>query len=195
MSLRQRKTKKKKQEILRSAAEVLYEKGYHGTTMEEIASRLLMTKGSMYYYFRNKEELLYRCHMTILEISLQKIEDIMASTKSPTDKLRDAIVSHIELSISEKKMFAIIDNPDQTFSGDNLTEIVEQRSKYARYFDEILKEGIETKEFVKVDVKMTRFIILGALNWIQQWYSPEGNRSKEEISQTFSNYLLKMVLG
>ena len=52
-SFKERKIAKKKEEILRAAAEVFIEKGYHGTTMEEIAARLLMTKGSMYYYFKN----------------------------------------------------------------------------------------------------------------------------------------------
>jgi len=194
MSLREKKIEKKKQEILRSAAEVLYEKGYHGATMEEIASRLLMTKGSVYYYFKNKEDLLYQVHMVIIDISLQTIEEIMARDQSPTEKLRDAIVSHIELAISEKPMFAIIDNPDQTFSGEHLQEIVKLRSKYAHCFDDILKEGVEKGEFSKIDIKLTRMIILGAMNWIQQWYSPDGERSKEEIAQTFSESLLKMVL-
>ena len=58
-SLRAQKIAKRKQEILRSAASVLAEKGYHGATMEEIAAKLLLTKGSMYNYFKNKDDLLY----------------------------------------------------------------------------------------------------------------------------------------
>lgn len=61
MNLRERKTAKKKEDILRSASLVISRKGFRQTTMEDIAAELLMTKGSLYYYFKNKEELLFYC--------------------------------------------------------------------------------------------------------------------------------------
>lgn len=195
MSLRQKKVRKKKQEILRTAAEVLYEKGYHGTTMEEIASRLLMTQGSMYYYFKNKDDLLYQCHNDILENGLIKIKEIISSTSSPTQKLKEAIEVHINFAIMEKPLFSLLNRPDQIFSDEYLEGIIQMRSKYDQCFDIVLKEGIQKKEFSKIDIKMTRFIILGALNSIENWYSPNGEKNKEEIAHTFSNYLLKIVLN
>jgi len=195
VSLRQQKMLRKKQEILRAAAEVLDEKGFHGATMEEIASRLLMTQGSMYYYFKNKEDLLFQCYIMIMDISLKKIKEIMEKAITPTEKLKKAIESHIELAITERPIFSLMGHPDQIFSGEYLDKIIQLRSDYDRYFDKILDEGIQAKEFLEVDVKMTRLIILGALNWVQQWYSPKGDKSKEEITDIFSNYLLKIVLN
>ncbi len=192
--MRKQKLEKKKKEIIRSAANVVYEKGFHGTTMEEIAAQLLMTKGSLYYYFKNKEDLLYQCHKIILDISINKIEEILESEESSKKKIEDVIRSHIHLSIEENEMFSLIDNPEDTFSNDNLEKIVSRRSYYAKCIDRILEEGVNKGEFEDIDIKMSRLIILGTLNWIQQWYKPDGDYSPQEIADYFVKKLLKTLV-
>lgn len=193
-SFKERKIAKKKEEILRSAATVFAEKGYHGTTMEEVAAKLLMTKGSMYYYFKNKDDLLYHCHQMIMDKSIGKMTEIINSPTTPTSKLENAIKAHIHLATSEKSMFMVMDKPNQHFTDEYLREILDSRTKYAQYFDQILQEGIDKGEFKPIDIKMIRMIILGALNWIQEWYDPQGEKTGEEISEAFAMYLLRMVL-
>lgn len=193
-SFRAQKMAKKKKEILRSAAAVLVEKGYQGTTMEEIAAKLLMTKGSMYYYFKNKDDLLYQCHLMIMEICLDGIEKVIESDRNPIDKLRSAIKEHILLAISEKSMFMALSKPNLNFSEEQLQEVLELRKSYSHYFDRIILEGIDKQVFNRVDIKMVRLIILGSLNWIQEWYDQKGPQSAEEISDAYADYLLKMVL-
>lgn len=193
-SFKERKIAKKKEEILRSAAAIFAEKGYHGTTMEEVAAKLLMTKGSMYYYFKNKDDLLFHCHQMIMEKSIGKMEEILNSPLTITEKLKNAVKAHVQLATSEKSMLMVMDKPNQHFTDEYLQEILASRTKYAQYFDRILLEGMRLKEFQSIDVKMVRMIILGALNWIQEWYSPEGTKSGEEIADVFAAYLLKIVL-
>ena len=130
--------------------------------MEEIAARLLMTKGSMYYYFKNKDDLLYQCNLMIMEISLQKIEEVANSALNPIEKLRNAVKAHILLSTSEKAMLMVMDKPYQNFANEQLAEILELRKKYSYFFDRILKEGIEIQVFDHVDVRMVRMIILAS---------------------------------
>lgn len=192
-SFKERKIEKKKEEILRSAAVVFAEKGYHGTTMEEIAAGLLMTKGSMYYYFKNKDELLYHCHKMIMDMSIEGMKGIIESSASSTEKLYRAIKSHIAIATSEKSMFMVMHKPGQHFTDDYLNDILEARSEYAQSFDYIIKEGIKTGEFQTVDVKMVRMIILGALNWTQEWFDPKGEKSPDEISEVFATYLMRML--
>lgn len=193
-TLRERKIAKKKEEILRAAAEVFAEKGYFGTTMEEVAAKLFMTKGSMYYYFKNKDDLLFHCHEMIMKISNDGIKDIVNSDLTPIQKLESAIKFHVHLATSEKSMFMVMGRPDQNFTGDHLSYILESRAKYVQHFDKILKEGIEKQIFYYMDPKMVRMIILGALNGIHEWYSPNGIKSAEEISEEFATYLLQMVV-
>ena len=163
--------------------------------MEEIAAKLLMTKGSMYYYFKNKDDLLYHCHQMIMEISLERIEEVIKSDLNPIEKLRGAITGHILLATSEKSMFMVMDKPNQNFTDAQLQEVLKLRKTYSSYFDIIINEGIEQQMFESVDVRMVRMIILGALNWIQEWYKQGGPQSAEEISEAFADYLLRIVVN
>lgn len=193
MSLRERKAAKKKEDILRSASLVISRKGYHNATMEDIAAELLMTKGSLYYYFKNKEELLYRCHDLILSDAMEKMEEIISQQISSAQKMEKAIKFHLEVAIREKEIFNLIVKPEQLFSKEHLGEIVEKRAEYAEVFDRIIEEGVSKGEFSVEQKKMARMIILGAANWVQVWHSPQGEYSNEKIQDIFAAYLLKML--
>lgn len=193
MSLRERKAAKKKEDILRSASLVISRNGYQNATMEDIAAELLMTKGALYYYFKNKEELLYSCHDLILSAAMEQMEAIYLEELSSMDKMKKAIKAHLDIAIQEKEVFNLIVKPEQLFSEENIEEIIQKRDSYARIFDRIIDEGIKRGEFTISDKKMARMIILGATNWVQVWYSPEGKFSKEKIEDLYAEYLLKML--
>ncbi|MFV8828087.1 TetR family transcriptional regulator [Alkalihalobacterium sp. APHAB7] len=193
MGLREMKTAKKKEDIIRSAAKIVSRKGYHGATMEDIAAELLMTKGALYYYFDNKDDLVYHCHDLILSSAIKTLEDYLRSDVSSIEKFKKAVEVHVEFAITEKETFNMIIKPQQTFTEKRLTPILEKRQKYANIFDEIIQQGIDSGEFKITEVKMARMMILGALNWIQQWYLPEGKKSKKEIVDIYSDYLLKLL--
>ena len=91
-------------------------------------------------------------------------------------------------------MFMALAKPNHNFSDEQLKEVLALRKIYSQYFDRIINEGIEKQVFENVDVKMVRLIILGALNWIQEWYDQDGPQSAEEISDAYAAYLLKMLI-
>src|SRR5690606_12887676 len=194
MSLRERKAAKKKEDILRSASSVISRQGFHKTTMEDIAAELLMTKGSLYYYFKNKEELLFNCHDLILSGAMELLENIYQEDISSKEKMEKAIKDHLDIAIQEKEIFNLIVKPEQIFSEENIDDIVRKRDAYAGLFDKIITQGTERGEFHLKQQKMARMIILGATNWIQVWYSEKGEFSKEEIEGIYADYLIKMLL-
>ena len=75
-------------EILKSAAVAFRRLGYHGATVEKIAALLHMKKGNLYYYFHNKEEILFACHQYSLDRLLAQLEEIEQSGLAPDEKLR-----------------------------------------------------------------------------------------------------------
>lgn len=193
MSLRERKAAKKKEDILRSASLVISRNGYQNATMEDIAAELLMTKGALYYYFKNREELLYSCHDLILSSAMEKMEAIYLEPLPSIEKMRKAVKAHLDVAIREKEVFNLIVKPEQLFSEENIQEIILQRDQYAGIFDRIIDEGVKRGEFKISDKKMARMIILGATNWVQVWYSTEGQFSKEKIEEIYAEYFLKML--
>ncbi|WP_342535878.1 TetR/AcrR family transcriptional regulator [Sporosarcina sp. FSL K6-3508] len=194
MSLRQKKIAKKKEDILRTAVSILAEKGYQGTTMEEIASSLLMTKGSVYYYFKDKQDLLYQSQLMLLQQSLVNIKTIQQENLPVEDRFKKAMVAHITYLLDEKSGFEMMVKLEQIFSTEQLEEIFQLRNDYEKCFDQLILEGINEEVFEAVEITIVRNTILGAMNWVTQWYSPEGKKDPIEIAETVSGYLTRILV-
>ncbi|WP_339227162.1 TetR/AcrR family transcriptional regulator [Oceanobacillus sp. FSL K6-2867] len=194
MSLRERKIAKKKEEILRSAVRILAEKGYQGTTMEDIAANLLMTKGAVYYYFRDKQDLLYQSHQMLLNRSIENVKYIQQQDISIEEKLKQSMVVHIEHVIHEQSGFELMLKPEQFFSEERQKKMRELQAKYTHCFDELIQEGIQMQVFRTLDKKIARNILFGAMNWVTQWYATDGKKEKREIAAVIADYLMLMLL-
>ena len=195
MSLRTQKTARKKEKILQSALTVLAEKGYHGTTMEDIASHLLMTKGSLYYYFKDKQELVYESQVKLLNQSIENVKTISEAGTLASDKLIGMIRIHTKYLIKNQSGFELMNKPEVIFSEEQLQEIFRLREQYAEYYDKLLAEGVEDGSFTiqEDEIKIVRNIILGALNWVTQWYSPQGYKSINDFVEAITKYVLRIV--
>ena len=101
-------------EILKSAAAAFRRRGYHGASVDEIASALEMTKGNLYYYFRNKEDILYACHEYSLDILLQLMRKVEAEPIPADQKLRKLILAFVHLILDELQGTALTLDPDAT---------------------------------------------------------------------------------
>lgn len=193
MKLSERKVLRRKEQILLSAISIINRKGYSGTTMEEVASELLMTKGSLYYYFKNKSDLMYQCHYFVLDQATKDLEIILEEGGPEKDVLRKMIETHITYAIDEKEIFNLIMEPKQLFNEEQLGLVLKLRNHYEGLFDEIIRRGIEAGEFHADEPKIARMIILGAMNWVQQWYRPDGRLAKEDLITIYSDYILKIL--
>lgn len=192
-SLREKRFEQKKVEILKSAASAFRKKGFHGTSMDEISDRLLMTKGSLYYYFKNKEDLLYACHDYSLNRLLQTLGEIEKDGTSLEERLRRLIVNHVRHLIDELHASAMTIEFNG-LSPDLRTKLIKKRDRYEREFRKIIQEGMEKGIFEKGDPKLVTFAIMGALNWIARWYSPEGVAKSERIGEVFSDFFIRGLL-
>src|SRR5699024_10461436 len=176
VALREQKTARKKEEIIQAAVSVFMEKGYTGTTMEDVAANLLMTKGSVYYYFKDKQELLYQSQKMLLEKSIENIEANKQAQDLPViERLRKSMIVHIEYLISERSGFKTMVDPERYFSETQIEKIIKLRNNYEKNIDQLITEGMESNIIESLDIKVVRNIILGVMNWVIQW-----NTSKDE---------------
>ena len=194
MSLAEKRAQLKKEEILRSAMKIIRERGVDRATMEEIAAELLMTKGSLYYYFKNKEDIYYSCHQYVLQKTLQLQRSVMARYANASDALDEMIAIHLEAAIEERELFHLLEDPKETFAQTQLEEMLSLRKQYQSLFDEVLQRGVREGVFRIEHLFITRMTILGALNWTQQWYRESGSLSKEEIQTQFKACIHKLLL-
>jgi AcrR family transcriptional regulator len=176
-------------EILKSAAAAFRRLGYHGATVEQIAAALHMKKGNLYYYFRNKEEILYACHQYSLDRLLSLLDEVQHSTLAPDQKLRRLIVAFVHTILDELHGTALgLDL--EALSPAHLKAVIVRRDQFDRGIRQVLDAGIRSGLFTPSDPKLLSFAILGAVNWIPRWYSPEGPATSQEIADRFADFLI-----
>jgi AcrR family transcriptional regulator len=176
-------------EILKSAAIAFRRLGYHGATVEQIAATLDMQKGNLYYYFRNKEEILFGCHQYSLDRLLALLADIEATQKEPEVKVRQLIVSFVHLILDELHGTALFLTLE-ALTPEHRSQAIERRDEFDRGLRRILQQGIDSGGFGAVNAKLMSFAILGAINWIPRWYNPEGPSTTQEIADQFADFVI-----
>jgi TetR/AcrR family transcriptional regulator len=187
--MEQRKTRQRRVEILKSAAAAFRRRGYHGASMGEIAQALRMTKGSLYYYFKNKEEILFFCHDYSLDILLDVLERVEAAGGTPPQKLRSLIESFVHHILDDLRGTAMTLD-FQALSAPLLRRVIAKRDRFDRGIRRLLQEGMDAGAIAPGDPKLLTFAILGAVNWIPRWFDPRGPATSEEIGRVFAEYLV-----
>ena len=180
-------------EILKSAAAAFRRRGYHGASVDEIASALEMTKGNLYYYFRNKEEILFACHDYSLDVLLALMTEVEADSSRPDEKLRRLILAFIHMMLDELQGTALTLDL-QALSPPLLKRIIAKRDRFDRGMRDIVQQGMDQGLFRPGDPKMIGFAMMGAVNWITKWFDPAGPMTSEEIGQRFADYLVGGLL-
>ena len=151
-----------------------------------------MKKGNLYYYFKNKEEILFACHQYSLDCVLRLLEDIQASDLTPPEKLRALIVAFVHTILDELHGTALFLQLD-ALSPSHSKAVIARRDRFDRGMRRVIEEGITGGAFKVVrpeDAKLLSFAILGAVNWIPRWYNPSGPATSSEIADRFADYLL-----
>jgi TetR/AcrR family transcriptional regulator len=187
--MEQRKARQRRVEILKSAAAAFRRRGYHGASMGEIAQALHMTKGSLYYYFKNKEEILFFCHDYSLDILLDVLERVEAAGGTPPQKLRSLIESFVHHILDDLRGTAMTLD-FQALSAPLLRRVITKRDRFDRGIRRLLQEGMDAGTIAAGDPKLLTFAILGAVNWIPRWFDPSGPATSEEIGRVFAEYLV-----
>jgi TetR/AcrR family transcriptional regulator len=187
--MEQRKTRRRRVEILQSAATAFRRRGYHGASMGEIAQALRMTKGSLYYYFKNKEEILFFCHDYSLDILLEVLERVETAGGPPPQKLRRLIESFVHHILDDLRGTALTLD-FQALSAPLLRRVIAKRDRFDRGIRRLLQEGMDAGAFAPGDPKLLTFAILGAVNWIPRWFDPTGPATSEKIGRVFADYLV-----
>jgi TetR/AcrR family transcriptional regulator len=181
-------------EILKSAAAAFRTRGYHATSVDDIAQTLRMTKGNLYYYFKNKEEILYVCHDHTLDLLLRVLRDIQSDGKSPAEELRAVIAAFVELMTEELHGTAAVTLDLKELSPPLRRKITAKRDRFEKAVRRMIRAGIDQGTFRPIDAKFTTFAIMGAINWIPHWFDPTGKADAAAIGAAFAEFFVAGLL-
>lgn len=183
------KRRRRRGEILHAALRAFRDKGYHATTLDDIASRLGVRKTALYHYFPDKQSILHECHRDS-NAELARILREARAIETARGQLAYIIREHVRV-MTETLEGSPLAFEVTAFSPDRQKEMIAARDAYERALRRVIDRGIRAGEFRKVDSKVAVFAILGAINWIARWYRPEGALHATELGDQYADHLVR----
>jgi AcrR family transcriptional regulator len=177
-------------DILKAAAKAFRKLGYHGATVEEIAAALHMKKGNLYYYFRNKEEILFACHQYSLDRLMLLLDDVEQSGVQADEKLRRLVAAFVHTILDELHGTALLLDLE-ALTPAHLKAVIARRDRFERGVRQVLEDGIAEGHFGAGDPKLLAFAMFGAVNWIPRWFNPEGAATSQQIADLFADFFIR----
>jgi TetR/AcrR family transcriptional regulator, cholesterol catabolism regulator len=184
-------------QVLDAAARVFGEKGFEDARIEDIAAELGILKGSLYYYAATKAELLFLVTRRRLLVLIERIEGIAASQASPSGKVAAAVRAHLDqldaFYPESRQWFTQPSRPRGRDDGldSRREEIRDLNRRYRAVWRRIIGEGAAAGSFdADLDLDVATLGVLGACNWLTQWYEKDGRLQIEEISATLERLIL-----
>jgi AcrR family transcriptional regulator len=155
--------------VLRAAAHCFNRKGYSGTSLKDVANMLGLTDPALYYYVRNKEELVYLCYVRAADIGREAMQQAMADGKTGLEQVRLYLRYHIESMVGERGPIAIM-SEIPSLKPEHRDEVLELSRRHSSAFEAMLERGIADGSIAECNVRMTGNAIMGSINWIPKWY-------------------------
>jgi len=174
----------KREAVIRTAARAFNARGYHNTSLDDIAATLEVTKPTLYYYVENKEQLLFECFCAGLEPVRAAFRDARASDQSARARLHAVLLRYAQ-AIASEFGWCMVRAEDQDLSDDMRAHVKALKSEIDQGIRRLLREGVADGSIAECDPKMTAFALAGALNWIAHWYRDNQPQTAAQIAAAF----------
>jgi AcrR family transcriptional regulator len=183
--------RERSEEVYRAALRLFREKGYHATSMQDIAEAVGLYKGSLYHYIGGKEDLLVQVFERAMGTLLGDVERIVAdSSLGPSAQLRLIVQAHVTCVSENLDALTVYLHEFRALAGASLANVRAQRDRYAQLVGEIVGRGVRLGEFETADVGIATLGLLGMCNWVCQWYQPDGRLGPAQIGGYFADLVL-----
>jgi AcrR family transcriptional regulator len=184
-----------KAKITEQSIRLFEKKGFSETSIQDIVDSIGVTKGTFYYYFSSKEELLMNIHLSYIDEMISKQEQIVKdSSKSCKNKLFDIVnmlISDIKKQGPSAKVYF---REMRNLNEERQAQILPKRDQFRLNIERIITEGMDIGEFRnELNAPIVTFGILGMTNWSYQWFNPNGETSDLEVSEIFVEMILKGI--
>jgi len=186
-----------RQEILRTAARLFQQRGYDATSMNDVAAALKLSKGGLYHHFQSKDEILFEIMDHAMEITETRVLAPARAIADPEERLRALIRLHIEvvLSPADREITVMLheNHPLQPL----LRKRINMRKKEYIHFVENLIAEVQKVRQAKgaVSPRAAAFALLGMINWIYQWYKPEGELQTHNLVPQFTSLVFAGIVA
>lgn len=182
----------KRLEVLREAAASFNSKGYHATSMNEIAASLGVTKAALYYYFPNKNSLLAASFEYAMDACFASLERARKQGSNGRERLILTISGYVA-ELFNKLNCCVVLTEEQALEPEDRAKLVRQRDRFERALRSLIEEGIKDGSVAPCDPKLAVFVILGAMNWVPKWFRSNGAWTSDQLNAALCQMFERLV--
>lgn len=176
-------------EIERVIAYVFAQKGYHSTTMRDIARELGMHQSSLYYYFKSKEDILCKLMMDTMETGIAGLEKICSGHDSAEEKLNRAFAFYIQHFAGNRDRHILLESEVNSLSTERRRIVVDKQKRYVDLVRTVIMELFKKQKVKNIHPTIATFAFFGMANYITKWYNPDGPVKPERLAEMFTEIL------
>ena len=186
-----------RQEILRTAARLFQQRGYDATSMNDVAAALKLSKGGLYHHFQSKDEILFEIMNHAMDLTQERVLTPVRGIADPEERLRALIRFHIEVVLSPRDREITVMLHENHPLPPGLRKRINTRKKDYVHFVEELMADVQRARRSKgsVSPRAAAFALLGMINWIYQWYKPEGDLQAHNLVPQFTDLVFGGILS
>lgn len=184
------KDNSRKKDIIEVSQSLFKEKGYQATSVRDIAKALDMEPASLYSHLETKEDILEEICFGMAEKFLSAIDEVNDIYFDAELKVRMAVENHVNILTENMDAAVVFIREWRNLSDPKKSEFIAKRNRYEEGVREIVQTGIDELKFNEVDKGFAALAILSSVNWIVEWYSPEGKLTPKEIADRLTKFIL-----
>ena len=169
-------------EILEASAQIFSQKGYHGTSMQDIALSVNLQKASIYHHVSSKQQILFELLNQALDLLSEKVEGVIEGTGSPDERLRRAICMYLSTLTANQDLASVLLLEYRSLEPRYLERHIPRRDRFEQIWRDLIKEGVDDGVFACNHPSLSARALLGILNWTVTWFRQDGPMSAEEIA-------------
>ena len=182
----------KRQAILREAAASFNRKGYHGTSLVDIAQTLGVSKAALYTYVKSKDELLLFCHEAAMDAAQESLRLARETGGSALEQFCSTLRNYLGMIMSNEACYVVL-LEEQALEADSVQHVIQRRDRFEAELRGLVASGIVDGSIAPCSPKMAVFAALGAMNWVQKWYVPGGAWTAEQITLALIQLIERMI--
>lgn len=170
-------------QIVRAAALLFEEHGYHPTSVADIAQAVGLSKPSLYHYVKSKGEIVAWIHDEIMDLLLARLEERVSSNKAPSEIIRLNIADIIEAMDTRPGHLKVFFENHREIPEPLRRNATIKRDRFQALIEATISDGIRSGVFRELDVRLATLALFGITNWSYQWYQPEGPKKSNEVAE------------
>jgi TetR/AcrR family transcriptional regulator, cholesterol catabolism regulator len=183
-----------REEILVAAAQIFGQKGFHATSMQDIAQAVNLQKASLYYHVSSKQEILVDVLDQALDLLIERMQAVMALPLAPDETLRQAVRVYLTTLLEHRDLAAVLLLEHRNLRPDLHARHIPRRDRFEQLWRDLIQQGLDRSIFSCTNPAMASRALLGVMNWTITWYQPGGALAPDEIATQFSDLFLQGLL-